>query len=210
MSGYLTVKQRATSEYTEKRSRFLGVIAPCQTEEDAVRILEDIRTEHWDARHNCYAFVVDNGRTLRFSDDGEPHGTAGKPILEVINGRNLKNVIVVVTRYFGGVLLGTGGLVRAYTAAAKDAVENGTVVEMVPCTAFEIKCEYQDHQTLMKLLENSNAAVEGTRFTERVTVRFALREADSEGFLKKLTETFSARLEANETGRRLSPFEITS
>lgn len=208
MSGYLTVSREAESEYTEKRSRFLGLVFPCKTEEEALKVIDGVKTRHWDARHNCYAFVVDDGRTSRFSDDGEPHGTAGKPILEVINGRNLKNVGIVVTRYFGGVLLGTGGLVRAYTAAARDAVENTTLVEMIPCTVFSVECEYSEHQTLMKLLENSNAAIKNTEFTHKVKVDFALRDETKEVFIKNLTEIFSAKLTAAEVGTELSPFEV--
>ena len=206
--GYLTIKEISRSEYTEKRSRFIGVAIPCRTEEEALSHISAIKTEHWDARHNCYAFVVDDGKTSRFSDDGEPHSTAGKPILEVINGKELKNVLVVVTRYFGGVLLGTGGLVRAYTTAAKDALENGVTVEMIPCTVLKIQCEYTDHQTLLRLLEKSGANIKSTDFAENVTLTFALRDSDSENFSKNLTETFSARLETQEIGTELVPFEV--
>ena len=206
--GYLTIKETSKSEYIEKRSRFIGVAIPCRTEEEALNHIAAIKTEHWDARHNCYAFVVEDGKTSRFSDDGEPHGTAGKPILEVINGKELKNVLVVVTRYFGGVLLGTGGLVRAYTAAAKGALENGVIAEMIPCTVFKIRCEYTDHQTLLRLLEKSGANIKSTDFAENVTVTFTLKDSEGENFSKNLTETFSARLSAEQSGTELVPFEI--
>ncbi len=203
--SYFTVKEKATSEYIEKRSKFLGAAFPCQTEEEALGILEKLRTEFWDARHNCYAFVVDEGRTTRFSDDGEPHSTAGKPILEVINGKNLKNVLVVVTRYFGGVLLGTGGLVRAYTVAAKEALENAGFLEMIPCTVFKVECEYQDHSVLTKLCEDK-ANIINTDFTDKVTLTIALKDEDIEDFQKKLTETFSARLKMEETEKKIVGF----
>lgn len=206
--GYLTIKEISRSEYIEKRSRFIGVAIPCLTEEEALNHISAIKAEHWDAKHNCYAFVVDDGKTSRFSDDGEPHSTAGKPILEVINGKELKNVLVVVTRYFGGVLLGTGGLVRAYTTAAKGALENGVIAEMIPCTVLKIQCEYTDHQTLLRLLEKSGANIKSTDFAENVTLTFALRDSDSENFSKNLTETFSARLETQEIGTELVPFEV--
>ena len=206
--GYLTIKEVSKSEYIEKRSRFIGVAIPCRTEEEALSHISAIKTEHWDARHNCYAFVVDEGKTSRFSDDGEPHGTAGKPILEVINGKELKNVLVVVTRYFGGVLLGTGGLVRAYTTATKDALENGVIAQMIPCTVFKIRCKYTDHQTLLRLLEKSGANIKSTDFAENVTITFALRDCDTENFSKNLTETFSARLSSEEIGTELVPFEV--
>ncbi len=203
--GYLTIKSAATSEYTEKRSKFIGGAYPCKTEEEAQKILEEIKTRYWDARHNCYAYVVEDGRLTRFSDDGEPHGTAGKPILEVINGKGIVNVLVVVTRYFGGVLLGTGGLVRAYSKATKDALENSDVVQMVPCTVFKVMCEYQDHSALLKLLENT-ADLLDTQFTERVTVTFALKDEDIDTFGNNLTEVFSARLKMEEIRKEIIGF----
>lgn len=205
--SYLTIKTQATSEYVEKRSKFLGAAFPCKTEEEALGILEKLRSKYWDARHNCFAFVVDEGRTSRFSDDGEPHGTAGKPILEVINGKGLKNVLVVVTRYFGGVLLGTGGLVRAYTEATKEALENAETVEMIPCTVFEVICEYQDHSTLLKITENI-AGVIDTQFTDKVSLTFALKDQDIADFEKSLTETFSARLSMTEKEKQIVGFPV--
>lgn len=205
--SYLTIKTQATSEYVEKRSKFLGAAFPCKTEEEALGILEKLRSKYWDARHNCFAFVVDEGRTSRFSDDGEPHGTAGKPILEVINGKGLKNVLVVVTRYFGGVLLGTGGLVRAYTEATKEALENAETVEMIPCTVFEVICEYQDHSTLLKITENI-AGVIDTQFTDKVSLTFALKDQDIADFEKCLTETFSARLSMTEKEKQIVGFPV--
>ena len=115
MDGFVTVLEETTAEYTEKRSRFIATLYPCDTEEKAAEFINKMRSEYWDARHNCFAYSVENGAVKRFSDDGEPHGTAGKPILEVIEGAGITNTVIVVTRYFGGVLLGTGGLVRAYT-----------------------------------------------------------------------------------------------
>lgn len=205
--SYLTIKTQATSEYVEKRSKFLGAAFPCKTEEEALGILEKLRSKYWDARHNCFAFVVDEGRTSRFSDDGEPHSTAGKPILEVINGKGLKNVLVVVTRYFGGVLLGTGGLVRSYTEAAKEALENAETVEMIPCTVFEVICEYQDHSTLLKITENT-ARVINTQFTDKVSLTFALKDQDIADFEKCLTETFSARLSMTEKEKQIVGFPV--
>ncbi len=206
--GYITIKEPGKSEYIEKRSRFIGAAFPCGTEEEAMAHIAKIKSEHWDARHSCYAFVVDEGKTSRFSDDGEPHGTAGKPILDVINGKGIKNVLVVVTRYFGGVLLGTGGLVRAYQTATKEALENVQRAEMVPCTLFKAECEYADHQTLLRLLEGSAASIISTDFSEKITLTFALRDEDIDSFQKKLTEVFSARLTAEKIGTELVPFDI--
>ncbi len=206
--SFLTIKEESNSEYIEKRSKFLCSAFPCKTEEEALAILEKIKTKYWDARHNCHAFIVNDGRTSRFSDDGEPHGTAGKPILEVITAKKLVNVLVVVTRYFGGVLLGTGGLVRAYSTATKDALDSATIVEMVPCTMFRINCSYSEHPSLSRLIENSNANLENTDFAENVTVDIVLRDEDIASFEHSLTENFSGKLKMEETGKTVSPFEV--
>ena len=206
--SYLTINSEGNSEYIEKRSKFLGVAVPCQTEQQAFSILEDIKKKHWDARHNCYAFIVDDGLTTRFSDDSEPHGTAGKPILEVISAKGLRNVLVIVTRYFGGVLLGTGGLVRAYTKAAKDALENAKVVEMVPCTLAQIKCDYSAHSSLLRLLENSKAVLQNTDFAENITLTFSIKDEDIPVFNKNLIENFAGKLNMIEIEKTISPFEI--
>lgn len=203
--GYLTIKSTSSSEYVEKRSKFFGMAYPCNTEKEAMEIIDAARTKYWDARHNCYAFVTEEGKISRFSDDGEPHGTAGKPILEVINGKNLKNILVIVTRYFGGILLGTGGLVKAYSTAAKDALENAETVEMVNCTIFDIVCDYQDHATLLKICEGI-ANITDTVFSEKVTLTIALKDSDISNFGKTLTETFSARLSMAEKENRILEF----
>ena len=167
-----------------------------------------MRSEYWDARHNCFAYSVENGAVKRFSDDGEPHGTAGKPILEVIEGAGITNTVIVVTRYFGGVLLGTGGLVRAYTKAAKDAIDLSQRVLMTPCNVFTCFCSYSDRERLVKLIEDSGGTVEDTLYTAEVELKFYLSEEKSGEFLKKLCETFSARLTAEITGTRLCPVKI--
>ncbi len=206
--SYLTIKNEAIGEYEEKRSKFIGVAYPCANEQEALTRLEEIKTSHWDARHNCFAYVVENGRIARFSDDGEPHGTAGKPILEVINGKGLQNVAVVVTRYFGGVLLGTGGLVRAYTKACKEALENAKIVEMVECTRFSVICEYSDHQKLQKLLQTENVNLVDTVFAENVTVIYEIKNENIDSFSAKLTEVFAAKLKAEKLEEMISPFEV--
>ncbi len=208
MSQYLTVIGESSAEYTEKRSRFIATLKHCESEADALKFIEEMRSKYWDARHNVFAYSVDKGRLCRFSDDGEPHGTAGKPILDVINGNGITDCCIVVTRYFGGVLLGTGGLVRAYSTSSKDAISGAKIAEMIPCTLFSVMCDYQDHQKLVYLIEGENGVIENTEFTEKVKVSFVFKDNDSESFLNKLTETFSARLEAIEEEKRISPFCI--
>lgn len=208
MESYITVSGESVGEYSEKRSRFIATLRHTETEEQAAEFINKIRSEYWDARHNCFAYSVENGAVKRFSDDGEPHGTAGKPILEVIEGAGITNTVIVVTRYFGGVLLGTGGLVRAYTKAAKDAVDLSQRVLMTPCNVFSCSCSYSDRERLVKLIEDSDGTVEDTLYTAEVELKFYLSEEKSGEFLKKLCEIFSARLTAEITETRLCPVKI--
>ncbi len=209
MGKYLTVLGESSAEYVEKRSRFIANLRHCETEEEATAFLEEMRSKYWDARHNVFAYSVSGGSLCRFSDDGEPHGTAGKPILDVINGSEVKNIAIVVTRYFGGVLLGTGGLVRAYSKSAKDALDNANIVEMIPCTLFTTVCEYTDHQKLLSLIENSGGKIEDTEFTDKVSLKYSFRDEDFGPFAEKLSEAFSARLTATETEKKLTAFGIS-
>ena len=139
MKPYKSVKQRSEAEYTVNRSRFIGRCFPVDSEEAALCLLGDIRKKHWDATHNCFAYRIGDNAAARFSDDGEPGGTAGKPIMDVLTGRGLTNVLCVVTRYFGGILLGAGGLVRAYSKSAAEAVAKAGVVSYLPGTVLDIK-----------------------------------------------------------------------
>ncbi|MBQ8531815.1 MAG: YigZ family protein [Clostridia bacterium] len=205
MDKYVTVLGEAVAEYTEKRSKFIATVRHCETEEEALEFLDEMRTRYWDARHNVFAYSI-KGQG-RFSDDGEPHGTAGKPVFDVINGEGVTDLAVVVTRYFGGVLLGTGGLVRAYSKSAKDALENAKKAEMIPCMVFETVCEYTDHGKLLNLIEAQGGIIEQSNFTDKVVLRYSLRDGDTDPYMKKLSETFSARLKAEEIGRKTVPFE---
>ena len=146
MEEYLALVEAGQDEIIEKKSRFIGYAVPAESEEEALAAVEKIKKKHYDARHNCYAFSIGTGPQplLRFSDDGEPQGTAGKPILEVIGGSGVRNVCIVVTRYFGGTLLGTGGLVRAYTEAAKAALAAGVVKKRRPMIRAKLGMDYGD------------------------------------------------------------------
>ena len=206
MEKYITVLGESVSEYTEKRSKFIATIRHCDTEEDALEFIDEMKSKYWDARHNVYAYKV--GNAARFSDDGEPHGTAGKPVFDVITGDGITNLAVVVTRYFGGVLLGTGGLVRAYSKASKDALLSAQKAEMIPCKLLETECEYTDHAKLLNLIENAGGVIEDSVFTDKVVLKYSLRDGDCEDYIKKLSENFSARLEANQIGRKTAGFKI--
>lgn len=151
-SSMIILYQGGQGEYTEKKSRFIASIFPVQSEEEALENIARIRKEHYDARHNCFAYVIgDNNETERCSDDGEPSGTAGRPILDVLTGNGIHNAAAVVTRYFGGTLLGTGGLVRSYTAAVKDALEHCVLLEQ--CRGFRlcVRMDYNDVGRLQHL-----------------------------------------------------------
>ncbi len=140
---YRTVLQLSEAELIEKRSRFIATVKPVRTEAEAVEFLEDLKKKYWDARHNVYAYVLEENNIQRYSDDGEPAGTAGVPVLDMIKKEGLSNLIVVVTRYFGGILLGTGGLVHAYSKSAKLGVEAAKPIVMKLCREVLIECDYQ-------------------------------------------------------------------
>ena len=203
MESYITVSGESVGEYSEKRSRFIATLRHTETEEQAAAFLAEMRSKYWDARHNCYAYSISRGALKRFSDDGEPHGTAGKPILDVIDGSGLTDITVVVTRYFGGVLLGTGGLVRAYSAAAREAVANANRVKMTPCTVYKASCGYSELERLTKLIGDCGGSLENTVYTENVELEFYLENSCCEDFLLKLKETFAARITAEEITQKM-------
>ena len=207
MKEYLTVFEQAQTEYVEKRSRFIATLAHCETEQEANAFLEEMRSKYWDARHNCFAYSVECGKLCRFSDDGEPHGTAGKPMLDVVAGSGITNIAVVVTRYFGGVLLGTGGLVRAYSKSVQDVLATAQVMRMVPSVVLSITCDYTDHGKLTNLITGAEGNITNTDFADVVTVEFCLAQEAEESFAKKLTETFSARLQYEVKEKKLTPFK---
>ena len=207
MREYTTIGENFTSEYTEKHSRFIAVAFHCETEEEASEIIAAQKSKYWDARHNVYAFVLQDG-TARFSDDGEPHGTAGMPILEVIKGSGITNVLIVVTRYFGGILLGTGGLVRAYSTSARDALLGAQKVLMCLCREFQINCDYGSFDRLSRLIDDCGGMVKGTDFTDKVTVSVIFKSADSDAFLNKLCEMFASKLTAELQNEIFFPFNL--
>ena len=198
---YNTIISEGQDEIVEKKSRFIGYAVPVSTEEEAYAFVERIKKQHYDARHNCFAFAIGSENTLlRFSDDGEPQGTAGKPILEVITGNQVVNICIVVTRYFGGTLLGTGGLVRAYTEAAKLALADAGIHTMQLMKLVSITTNYNDSGKVQYLLSNSQAVIDGTDYTMDVCFKIAI-PADEDGRLEKqITESTSARAVLEVTG----------
>lgn len=185
----ITIFEPVQAEIIEKKSRFIGYAAPAHTEEEAQAFLQQIRAKHRDATHNCYAYQVgEHNQYQRSSDDGEPSGTAGRPILEVVKGSGLSDVIVVVTRYFGGTLLGTGGLVRAYSATAQAALASAKRVRLIPAFSWAVTVEYQHWQRLEAWLLASDYQIGDVRFTDKVDVCFMTPTADGEKLPQKLSE----------------------
>ena len=189
---YKTVLENASDEFVEKRSRFIGYCKPVKTEQEAIDFINEKRSEHWNATHNVYAYSLREGNIKRYSDDGEPSGTAGMPVLDVI----VKNEIfdVVVTRYFGGVLLGTGGLVRAYSHGSKIAVEAAKPVIMQNCLVCEARCAYNQYGKVSSLIIGVGAAVDDTVYESDVLVKFHIKP-DLLGTLnKKLADATSGEV----------------
>ena len=197
MEGYITVAAQSVGEYEEKRSKFIANLKPVESEEEAINFIKEIRSKYWDARHNVFAYRIKGGQ-VRFSDDGEPHSTAGKPVLDIITGRKLENVCIVVTRYFGGILLGTGGLVRAYSEAAKNACDNAETIEMGLIGLYSVECDYQQYNRFVPFAENMGASVIDTVFEEQVSVKISMAV---ENFCKELIDTFAGRLCLKENGK---------
>lgn len=178
-----------SSEIVIKKSRFLGITAPAETPEEAAQFVTGIKKKYYDARHNCYAYVLgDNCDVLKYSDDGEPQGTAGKPMLDVLKNSGITNIVVVVTRYFGGVLLGTGGLVRAYTEAAKLAVEDTKVQLVRQMQKVEIRTEYSELSKLQYLIAEMGIDEPEVLYSDKIDMMVAAPQTLVELLCNKVTE----------------------
>lgn len=185
---YTTIAGEGQAEYEDRKSVFIGHAMPVKSEEDAVRYIKNIRHKYSDARHNVHAFMIGNGTVSRSNDDGEPSGSAGVPVLEVIRKSGITDVCIVVTRYFGGILLGTGGLVRAYSAAAKAAIENAGVVTYEQYTVMRLNCGYSEYQKISNELARVGAVIDSTDFDAAVTVVFAVKSGVADGFCYVIRE----------------------
>ena len=199
MAEYKTVRKNAQDQFVEKRSRFIGYACPVQTEQEALDFITSKKSEHWDASHNVYAYILRDG-TMRFSDDGEPQGTAGIPVLDVLRKQGVTNCAVVVTRYFGGILLGAGGLVRAYSHAAAIALGKAGIVTMAHCAILDIACDYSFYGKLAVCIPEWGGIVEDTQFGGAVTVRVRIHATLVDSFCAKLTDASNGRFQAVQTG----------
>lgn len=200
---YKVLEKGGEGEIVEKKSRFISTLAPVDSEEEAAAFIESIKKKYWDARHNCSAFVLgERAQITRCSDDGEPSGTAGKPMLEVLLGAGVRNAAVVVTRYFGGTLLGTGGLVRAYTQAVQAGLENCSVARMQYGCELGIRTDYNGIGKIQYLLGQRGLEIKSSEYTDIVTLKLEVPFEECGALCKELTEATAGRAKIEELGKR--------
>ena len=205
--NYRTVKAQGRAEYIEKKSRFIGTARPVQTEAEALALIQEIHKDFPDVRHTTYAYIVRDNNIARYSDGGEPGGTAGMPMMEVLKQENLTDVAVVVTRYFGGILLGAGGLVRAYSKSAKLAVDAAKIAVMTSCTLLKIIVSYEQYGRLQYLLEQEGLTAENADFAQDVTVTVYFRAELCDGLVHKITEATNGRAACHVLGTEYRPLD---
>ena len=205
MEEYLVPTQYGEDEFIEKKSRFIGRVWPVETEEEALAKIQEMKKQHYDATHNCWAYIIRDG-AVRFSDDGEPGGTAGMPMLQVLQREGLYNVVCVVTRYFGGVLLGTGGLVRAYTTATVRALENAEVVTVRSVIELSVTVDYSLYERASLLIQGAGAKLAEPEFTDRVALRWQMPEGTEPPLLEQLRELTRGGAEVSVSQPFYAPF----
>ena len=193
MLEYKTIEFEADDFFIEKKSRFIGYAKPVRTQREAMEFISKIKSKHWDATHNVYAFVLRDDNIRRYSDDGEPSGTAGVPVLDVILKENLVDVCVVVTRYFGGTLLGAGGLVRAYSHTSKIALEKANIITVAQCSIMSATVDYSFYDKLNIILSDFGASIIDNDFTDSVTVVFSIKEDMVQPLSDKLTDASNGK-----------------
>ena len=192
MSEYRTIKTENNDEFIVKKSRFIGYVKPVKTQQEALDFISSIKTKHWDATHNVYAYIMLEGGIMRYSDDGEPGGTSGMPTLNVFRSEDIKNVCCVITRYFGGVLLGAGGLVRAYSNTAKLALDAAGISRMDTWDETLVSCAYNQYERVKRLLEENGAVIENTDFGADIVMEALISQDNTPNFTKSLTEMTAA------------------
>ena len=190
MSALKVPAGHGESEYIEKRSSFLGIVEPVSSEEEARAVIAAVKKQHRDSRHNCWCYLIQDGAE-RYSDDGEPQGTAGIPMLEVFRKAGVSNAVCVVTRYFGGVLLGAGGLLRAYTKAAKDALENSGITEVIPVRELTLRCPYSLLERIRLEIAAAEAEILSTDYAADITLSIRIPEAKAVSFSERIFDLTS-------------------
>ena len=208
MDEYLVPTGYGEDEFIEKRSRFIGHIFPVETEEEALEKIQQLKKKYYDATHNCWAYVI-RGGAMRFSDDGEPGGTAGNPMMQVLQREGLNNVVCIVTRYFGGVLLGAGGLVRAYTKGAKIAIDAAGKSMKRVWTVLYLPCPYTYYERVKLEIAAFDGILRDTQFGAEVEMEILLAAAKTQPFLDRITDMTAGTVEGMEIGQEYRAFPIT-
>lgn len=204
MKEYKTVEKEGVDEFVEKKSRFIGHVKPVKTQQEATEFINSLKSKYWDATHNVYAYVLRENNICRSSDDGEPSGTAGVPVLDVLLKEQLVDVCVVVTRYFGGTLLGAGGLVRAYSHGSKIAVESGGIITMAPCKIMTVSVNYSFYDRMNNLLADSGANVIESDFSDVVNIKFSIKADNKDVLADKLTQQSNGKYSLKEIGEEFA------
>ena len=205
MSGYLVPFQDAESEFTEKRSRFISHLWRVETEAEARAHIEEMKKKYYDARHNCWCYLLREGGVVRYADDGEPQGTAGQPMLNVFQREEVWNACCVVTRYFGGVLLGAGGLTRAYAKGAKDVLDAAGIARMSLWTLWDVPCTYPLFERLKLDIASCGGTVREVEYGAALVIRAAFPAGGAETFAPLLTERSAGELEMAAAGKEYLP-----
>lgn len=205
---YITVRQWGQAEFVERKSRFIGTCQPVKTEEEALAFIAQIKGDYWDASHNVYAYILREGGVQRFSDDGEPQGTAGIPVIDTLKKAGVTDTVVVATRYFGGILLGGGGLIRAYSHTASIALGAAEKVRMAECMLGEIACGYDSYGRVQPLVAECGGVVDDTVFLEAVTVRFHMEPEKLERLARRLADATAGKAALRETGKEFFPLAM--
>lgn len=207
MDEYLVPTKEAHVEWVEKRSRFIGHIFCTDTEDEATAKIRSMREKYYDATHNVYAYIL-HGGTMRYSDDSEPQGTAGMPVLEVLRRENIENVLCVVTRYFGGILLGAGGLVRAYAKSAKQALDEAGTSCMRVWEEIDLPCPYNLYERMKKLLETMGGQTLDTRYGSEILIKCLLPQTKTDEFLEKVVDISCGKLQGEVISQQYRAFPI--
>lgn len=206
MAGNKMVYEGGNGEIVEKKSRFIASVFSVHSEEEATGIIESVKKKYWDARHNCYAFVIGNNSEIqRYSDDGEPGGTAGRPMLEILLAEKMVDCLVIVTRYFGGTLLGTGGLVRAYQQATKEGLANSEICELEEGVMYSADTDYNNVGKVQYLAGNENlgAYIVDNIYTDKVTFKILIRKECEDAFVRNVTESTNGKVIMEKEGNAI-------
>ena len=208
MTEYYIPTRAAESEFVEKRSRFIGYIKPVETEAEARAFVEEIKKRHYDARHNCWCYLLREGGVVRYSDDGEPQGTAGQPMLGVFEKEGITDLVCVVTRYFGGILLGTGGLLRAYTKGVKDALDAAGVSVVRRWVRQLVPCTYSLYERLKQETERFGAVIEDTEYGADIVLTVLVPEEQSDAYAARILDFTAGTVETLVDGEVFQPVPV--